>query len=67
MVADAQTRGFDVTLEPTSSTGLPKWVWLAGAAVLVAGTVTGSYFVLKSGEPRKVTEGSLATVYLNLR
>ena len=67
VVADAQTRGFDITLEPLPPGDLPRWVWLAGAAVLVAGAAAGSYFILKPAEPRQPTEGSLSTIYLKLR
>jgi PEGA domain/Tetratricopeptide repeat len=67
VVADAQTRGFDITLERAPHSSLPPWIWLAGGTVLAAGAATAGYFIFRPGEPRKPTEGSIGTVQLDLR
>lgn len=66
-VSDAQTQGFDVTLERGPRSPLPAWVWLVGGSVLAAGAATAGYFVFKPDPPRAPTPGSLATVQLQLR
>jgi hypothetical protein len=66
VVADAQTRGFDITLQRSAPSRLPTWVWLAGGAALAAGAVTAGYFIFKPGDSRPPFEGSLGTVQLGL-
>ena len=63
-MTDAQTRGFDIQLKqgPRSN----AWAWLASGIVVAAGVAAAGYFILKPAEPRKPTEGSLATFYLQL-
>jgi hypothetical protein len=67
VVTDAQTRGFDVTLSPAPRSGVPTWLWAAGGAALAAGAATAGYFIFRPGEPRKPTDGTIATVRLDLR
>jgi PEGA domain/Tetratricopeptide repeat len=67
VVADAQTRGFDVTLARAPRSSLPTWVWLVGGTVLAAGVATAGYFIFKPGDANKPTDGSIATVRLDLR
>jgi PEGA domain len=67
VVTDAQTQGFDITLERGSRAALPTWVWLVGGGVLAAGAATAGYFVFKPDPARAPAPGSLATVQLQLR
>ena len=67
IVADAQTRGFDITLQRAPRSSLPTWEWLVGGTVLAAGAATAGYFIFKPGDSAKSTEGSIATVRLDLR
>jgi len=67
VVADAQTRGFDVTLSPAPRSAVTTWLWVAGGAALAAGAATAGYFIFRPGEPRKPTDGTIATVRLDLR
>ncbi|MEO7034218.1 MAG: PEGA domain-containing protein [Polyangiaceae bacterium] len=66
VVADAQTRGFDVTLEPAPRAPLPTWLWLAGGTVLAAGAVTAGYFIFKPAA-QPTTRGSIDTVQAPLK
>lgn len=66
IVADAQTRGFDITLQRAPPSSLPTWAWLAGGAVLAAGAATAGYFIFKPADPHQPISGSIATVRLDL-
>lgn len=66
VVADAQTRGFDITLEPAPRGSLPAWVWIAGGTLLAAGVATAGYFVFKPADTQDTVRGSIRTVQLGL-
>jgi hypothetical protein len=44
---DDQTRTLDITLEPESSSGMPKWVWIPIGVVAAGGLAVGGYFAFK--------------------
>jgi hypothetical protein len=67
VVADAQTRGFDVVLEREHSALIPAWVWITGGAVLAAGAATAGYFAFKPSDSHAAFAGSIKTVQLDLR
>jgi hypothetical protein len=67
VVADAQTRGFDVVLEREHTALVPAWVWITGGAVLAAGAVTAGYFAFRPSDSHAAFAGSIKTVQLDLR
>ena len=51
----------DVPTSTSGSSALPKWVWLAGGCVLVAGVATASYFIFKPPAAPEPMPGSIGT------
>ena len=44
------------------SSALPRWVWVAGGCVVLAGVVTASYFILKPGPAPEPVPGSIGSL-----
>ncbi len=65
LVMDAQTQGFDITLEHAGHGALPTWVWLVGGSVLAAGAATAGYFIFKPDSGHVASPGDLATIQLH--
>lgn len=67
VVADAQMRGFDITLERMPSAAVPAWLWLTGSAIVTAGVATVGYLVFRPDAPDRSISGSIATTQLRHR
>ena len=67
VVADAQTRGFDVQLERAPKSVVPTWLWLTSSAVVAAGLATAGYLMLKPDERKNPVPNTLGMTQLGLR
>jgi hypothetical protein len=55
---DDQTRTLDITLEPESSSGMPKWVWIPIGVVAAGGLAVGGYFAFKKPDTTTQSPGN---------
>jgi len=67
VVADAQTRGFDVQLERAPKSAVPTWLWLTSGAAVAAGLVTAGALMLKPEDHKSPVPNTLGVAQLGLR